>query len=73
MLDGINARLQAVDRAHRLGQTRDVHVSKLVMTLPDPARETVEQRIMVMQVPASPQPPALLTFHHIACGQYGLC
>jgi SNF2 family DNA or RNA helicase len=26
--------MQAVDRAHRLGQTREVHVSKLVMTLP---------------------------------------
>ncbi|EIE21127.1 hypothetical protein COCSUDRAFT_57047 [Coccomyxa subellipsoidea C-169] len=40
---------QAVDRCHRLGQTREVHVSKLIMTRRDPSKETVEQRIMVMQ------------------------
>ena len=39
-----------MDRAHRLGQTREVHVSKLIMTLPRADSETVEQRIMVMQV-----------------------
>ncbi|WVR05014.1 hypothetical protein IAU60_002026 [Kwoniella sp. DSM 27419] len=34
---------QAVDRAHRIGQTRDVHVHRLVI------RDTVEQRIMALQ------------------------
>ena len=50
-----------MDRAHRLGQTRDVHVSKLVMTLPgaQACAETVEQRIMVMQVPHAVSGPAL--------------
>ena len=42
--------VQAVDRCHRLGQTREVQVSKLIMTRRDPTKETVEQRIMVMQV-----------------------
>lgn len=41
--------MQAVDRAHRLGQTREVHVSKLVMALPEKHRETVEERILYMQ------------------------
>ncbi|KAK9908100.1 hypothetical protein WJX75_002756 [Coccomyxa subellipsoidea] len=40
---------QAVDRCHRLGQTREVHVSKLIMMRRDPTKETVEQRIMAMQ------------------------
>ncbi|CAL8469222.1 g8763 [Coccomyxa elongata] len=40
---------QAVDRCHRLGQTREVKVSKLIMTRRDPSKETVEQRIMAMQ------------------------
>ena len=43
-----------MDRAHRLGQAREVLVDKLIMTLPGADRETVEQRIMVMQV----RPPA---------------
>ncbi|BDA45031.1 Helicase-like transcription factor [Coccomyxa sp. Obi] len=40
---------QAVDRCHRLGQMREVKVSKLIMTRRDPSKETVEQRIMAMQ------------------------
>lgn len=54
---------QAVDRCHRLGQTREVKVSKLIMTRRDPSKETVEQRIMAMQVRASPSstPRAIAT------------
>jgi hypothetical protein len=46
--------VQAVDRCHRLGQTREVHVSKLIMMRRDPTKETVEQRIMAMQVCTHP-------------------
>lgn len=40
---------QAVDRCHRLGQTKDVGVVKLVMRLDD-GQPTVEERIINMQV-----------------------
>lgn len=41
--------LQAVDRCHRLGQTKDVGVVKLVTRLDD-GLPTVEERIINMQV-----------------------
>ena len=42
---------QAVDRAHRLGQTRPVHVTKLIMKRPgDDPEDCVEQRILELQV-----------------------
>jgi len=47
-----------VDRCHRLGQVREVLVSKLIMTRRGPDKETVEQRIMAMQARA---PSPLLT------------
>lgn len=55
---------QAVDRCHRLGQMREVLVSKLIMTRRGPDKETVEQRIMAMQARA---PSPFLT-----CYQHGL-
>ncbi|KAK9845729.1 hypothetical protein WJX81_000701 [Elliptochloris bilobata] len=39
---------QAIDRCHRLGQTRDVKVQKLIMTC-SKGRTTVDQRILQMQ------------------------
>ena len=42
--------MQAIARSHRLGQLREVKVSKLIMKMRAPDRETVEQRIMQMQV-----------------------
>ena len=36
---------QAIDRAHRIGQTRPVTVSRLMV------RNTVEDRILALQVP----------------------
>ena len=40
---------QAIDRCHRLGQTREVHVVKIAMKL-SKSEDTVEQRIINMQV-----------------------
>ena len=40
---------QAIDRCHRLGQTREVHVVKIAMKLSE-SEDTVEQRIINMQV-----------------------
>ncbi|KAK9811296.1 hypothetical protein WJX72_001345 [[Myrmecia] bisecta] len=40
---------QAMDRCHRLGQTRDVEVVKFIMRHQTPGKDTVEQRIMTMQ------------------------
>jgi hypothetical protein len=34
---------QAMDRAHRIGQTRDVHVSRLYI------KDTIEERILALQ------------------------
>ena len=42
--------VQAIARSHRLGQMREVKVSKLIMKMRAPGRETVEERIMQMQV-----------------------
>lgn len=42
--------VQAIARSHRLGQMREVKVSKLIMKMRTPGRETVEERIMQMQV-----------------------
>ena len=35
---------QAIDRAHRIGQTRDVHVSRFTV------KNTIEDRILALQV-----------------------
>ena len=45
---------QAIDRCHRLGQTREVHVVKIAMKLSE-SEDTVEQRIINMQVWGSSQ------------------
>ena len=42
--------MQAIARSHRLGQVREVKVSKLIIKMRTPGRETVEERIMEMQV-----------------------
>lgn len=39
---------QAIDRAHRIGQTRPVNVSRLTV------QDTVEDRILALQVNADP-------------------
>jgi len=44
--------VQAIARSHRLGQMREVKVSKLIIKMRTPGRETVEERIMEMQVSA---------------------
>lgn len=53
--------MQAIARSHRLGQIREVKVSKLIIKMRTPGRETVEERIMEMQVSCSalprPAPP----------------
>jgi hypothetical protein len=42
---------QAIDRCHRLGQTRDVVVTKLITAHHRPGQETAEQRMLGIQVP----------------------
>jgi hypothetical protein len=44
---------QAIDRCHRLGQTRDVVVTKLITAHHRAGGETVEQRMLGIQVPRS--------------------
>ena len=42
-----------MDRAHRLGQTKPVHVTKLIMKRPQSAgegKDSVEQRVLELQV-----------------------
>lgn len=41
---------QAIDRCHRLGQTRDVIVTKLITAHHNPGEETVKQRMLTIQV-----------------------
>jgi len=58
-----------------LGQMREVKVSKLIIKMRTPGRETVEERIMEMQVSAQPRPaitcPAILS-HYVAGYTSGL-
>ena len=56
--------MQAIARSHRLGQLREVKVSKLIMKMRAPDRETVEQRIMQMQVSSTAMSRCL---HDIRC------
>ena len=44
---------QAIDRCHRLGQTRDVVVTKLITAHHREGGETVEQRMLGIQVTLS--------------------